>query len=100
MMTPSKKKLLKPKEVSLDSLIAVETPKVELPNNENKLFDEDDDVGTSSIPDSSLPSEDEEEEAKYNNVLEYAIDVLYKLSPLHPEGNVSERGSNIKTLRL
>ena len=99
-MTPSKKKLLKPKEVSLDPLIEVETPTVELPNNEKKLFDEDDDVWTSSIPNSSLPSEDEEEEAKYNNVLEYAFDVLYKLSPLQPEGKVSERVSNIKTLRL
>ena len=52
---------------------------------ENKLFDEDDDVGTSTSPDLSLPSEDEEEEVKSNNVWEYAIDVLFKLSPLHPE---------------
>ena len=29
---------------------------------------------------------DEEEEVKSNNVWEYAIDVLFKLSPLHPEG--------------
>ena len=34
-------------------------------------------------PDLSLPSEDEEEEVKPNNVWEYAIDVLFKLSPLH-----------------
>ena len=59
-MTPSKKKLLKPKEVSLDS------PIVELPNDENKLFDEEDDVGTSTITDLSLPSEDEDEEIKSN----------------------------------
>ena len=56
-MTPSKKKLLKPKEVSLDPSLKVETPIVEHPNDENKLFDEDDDVGTSTIPDLSQPSE-------------------------------------------
>ena len=50
------------------------------------MFDEDDDVGISTIPDLSLPSEDEEEKVKSNNVWEYAIDVLFKLSPLHPEG--------------
>ena len=85
-MTPSKKKLLKPKEVTLDPSLKEETPTVELPNNENKLFDEDDDIGTSTIPHLSLPNEDEEEEVKSNNVWEYAIDVLLKLSPLHPEG--------------
>ena len=85
-MTPSKKKILKPTEVSLDPSIKLETPTVELPNNENKLFDEDDDVGISTITDLSLPSEDEEEEVKSNNVWEYAIDVLFKLSPLYPEG--------------
>ena len=83
-MTPSKKKILKPKEVSLDPSIKLETPTVELPNNENKLFDEDDDVGISTITDHSLPSEDEEEEVKSNNIWEYAIDVLFKLSPLYP----------------
>ena len=49
------------------------------------MFDEEDDVGNSTIPDLSLPSEDEEEEVKSNNVWEYASDVLSKLSPLHPE---------------
>ena len=85
-MSPSKKKLLKPKEVSLDSSLKEETTIVELPTDQNKLFDVDDDVGTSTIPDISLPREDEEEEVKSNNVWEYAIDVLFKLSPLHPEG--------------
>ena len=85
-MTPSKKKSLRPKEVSLDPSIKVETPIIELPNDENKLFDEEDDVGTSTITDLSLPSEDEEEEVKSNNIWEYAIDVLFKLSPLHHEG--------------
>ena len=83
-MTPSKEKLLKPKEVSLDPFLKEEMPIVELPNDENKLFDEDDDVGTSTIPDLSLPSEDEEEEVKSNNVCKYAIDILFKLSLLHP----------------
>ena len=64
----------------------METPIIELPNDENKLFDEEDDVGTSTSPDLSLPSEDEEEKVKSNNVWEYAIYVLFKLSPLHPEG--------------
>ena len=64
-MTPSKKKSLRPKEVSFDPSLKVETPTIELPN---KLFDEEDDVGTSTIPDLSLPSEDEEEEVKSNHV--------------------------------
>ena len=70
----------------MDSSLKEETPIVELPNNENKLFDIDDNVGPSTIPDLSLPTEDEEEEFKSDNVWEYAIDVLFKLSPLHPEG--------------
>ena len=55
----------------------METLIVELPNDENMLLDEEDDVRTSTIPDLSLPSEDEEEEVKSNNVWEYAIDVLF-----------------------
>ena len=70
----------------MDPSIKVETPIIELPNEENKLFDEEDEVGTSTIPDLSLPSEDEEKEAKSSNDSEYTIDVLFKLSPLHPEG--------------
>ena len=71
----------------MDPSLKVETPIVELPNDVNKLFDEDDDVGTSTISDLSLPpSEDEEEEVKSDDVWEYAIDTLFKLSPLHPEG--------------
>ena len=61
-------------------------PIVELPNDGAKLIDVEDDVGTSTIPDLSLPSEDEEEVVESNNVWEYAINVLFKLSPLHPEG--------------
>ena len=52
----------------------------------NKLFDEEDDVGNSTIPDLSLPSEDEKEEVNLNSVWEYAINDLVQLSPLHAEG--------------
>ena len=54
-MTPSKKKSLTPKEVSVDPPIKAETPIIELPNDENKLFDKEDDGGTSTIPDLYYP---------------------------------------------
>ena len=50
-MAPSKTKLVKPKEVSLESPPKDELPMVELPNDENKFFDVDDDVGASTIHD-------------------------------------------------
>ena len=78
--------MLKPKEVYFDSPLKEETPNIELPKNENKLFDVDDNVGTSTIPDLSVPSEDKEEEVISNNLREHAIDTLFKLSPLHPDG--------------
>ena len=84
-MPLTKKKLLKPKKVSLDSPPKNETPNIELQNDENKLFDVDDDVGTSTIADLSVPSEDKEEEVKSNNVWEHSIYILFKLSPLHPD---------------
>ena len=43
-------------------------------------------MGASTIPHLSLPSEDEEEEAKSNHIWEYAINDLFKLSSLHAEG--------------
>ena len=43
----------------------------------------------------SLPSEDEEEEVKSNDVWEYAIAVLFKLSPLHPEGKKTQKVGQI-----
>ena len=95
-MSPSKKKSLRPKEVSLDPSIKVETHMIELPNDENKLFDEEDDVGTSTIPDLSIPSENAEEEVKSNTVWEYAINVLFQLSPLHAEGKNLRNGSYTK----
>ena len=82
-MTTFQKKL---KEVSLDPFLKEETPIVELPNDENKLFDQDDEVGSSTTPDLSLPCVDEADEVKSINVWEYAIAVLFSLSPLHPEG--------------
>ena len=93
-MTPSKKKLLRPKEVSLDPSIKEETHNIELPNDENKLFDEEDDVGTSTIPDLSLPSEDEEEEVIISNIVwEYA---LMSYSNCLLKQKALENGSNIK----
>ena len=85
-MSPSQKKLLKPKEVSLDSPHKEETPNIELPNDENKLFDLDDVVETYTIADLSVPSEDEKEEVKSNNVWEHAIHILFKLSLQHLDG--------------
>ena len=84
-MSPSKKKLVKPKEVSLDSPPKEEPPNVELPNDENKLFDLDDDVGASVILDLSVSSEDKEE-VKSNNAWDHATDTLFKLSTLHFDG--------------
>ena len=68
----------------MESSLKHEAPNIELPNDENKLFDVDDDVGTYTIPDLSVPSEDEEEEVSSNNVWEHAIDILFKLSPTSP----------------
>ena len=78
-------KSLSPGWVSLDPSIKVRTPIIELPNDENKLLDDEDDVGTSTIPDLPLPSEDEEKEVKSNNVWEYAVNDLFKLSSLYDE---------------
>ena len=75
----------------MDPSIKVETPTVELPNNENKLFDEEDDVGTSTIPHLSLPSEDEEEEVKSNNVWEYAIGTEFR-QPLQVQSHLEMPG--------
>ena len=98
-MPPSKKKLLKPKELSLGSPLKQETPNIDLSNDENKLFDVDDDVGTSTSPDLSVPSEDEEEEVISNNVWEHAIDILFKLSPLHILFKLSPLHPEGKSLR-
>ena len=83
-MAPSKKKAAKPKEISLEACPKDELPKVELPKDENKLIDEDDDVGTSSVPELSIASE--EEEIHHPNVWDHAIDALFKLSTIHSDG--------------
>ena len=62
------------------------SPSMELPNDENKLFDEADAVGNSTIPDLSLPGEVDEEEHTIHNVWEYAINDLFQLSTSHVEG--------------
>ena len=82
MIPPSKKKLLKPKEASLDSPPKEEPPNTEIPNDGNELFDVN---GASTISDPCLPSEDEEKDVKPNIVWEHAIDILFKLSPLHAD---------------
>ena len=57
----------------MDSCPKDELPKVELPNDENKLFDVDDDIGASTIPDLSVASEDDEEEVIPNNVWDHLL---------------------------
>ena len=85
-MTPSKRKTLKPKEVYFETSNKDDNLKLEIPNDESKLFDEEDDVGNSTIADLSLPSEVEEEELKLEGAWEYAINDLFQLSPVHAEG--------------
>ena len=84
-MSPFKKKVVKPKEVFLEATPKTELHKIELPNDENKLFHEEDDLGTSTIPDLSLASE-EEMETPLPSVQDHAIDTLFKLSTIHPDG--------------
>ena len=76
------------------------TPIIELLNDENKLFDEEDDVRTFTIPDLSLPSEDEEEEVKSSNVWEYASNDLFKLSSLCAQGKSLRKWLNIKRWKI
>ena len=58
-MAPSKKKAVQPKEVSLETPPKTELPKVELPKDENKFFDEEDELITSTIPDFFIASQEE-----------------------------------------
>ena len=55
-MAPSRKEVSKPKEVSLETPQMTELPKVELSKDEIKLFNEDDELATSTIPDVSKAS--------------------------------------------
>ena len=73
------------KEVSLEAPPQAVAPKVELPNDENKLFDEDDDQATSSI--AGLSTEPEEaKEPSLNGIWDHAIDTLFKVSTFYPDG--------------
>ena len=62
--------MAKPREVSLESPSNSELSKVKLPKDEKKPFDENDDIGTSNIPDLSIASE--EEETPPNNAWDHA----------------------------
>ena len=75
----------KAQEVSLDSPLMTELPKVELPKDENKLLNEDDELGTSIIPDLSLASE-EGKRISLTTVWGHAIETLFKLSTMYPDG--------------
>ena len=82
--------MAKPEEVSLEAtpqaeLPRVEPPKIEIPNHENKLFDEDDDQATSTIPDLSIEPE-EQKDTSLTDILDHAIDTLFKPSAFHPDG--------------
>ena len=97
MMPPSKKKLLKTKEVSLDSPPKYETSNIELPNDEIKLFDVDDDVGTSAIADRSVPSKMKRKKKNptmFGNMLLISYSNFLHFTLM---GKASENGSNIKT---
>ena len=89
-ISPSEKKIAKQEEVSLETtpqadLPKVEPPKIELTNNENKLFDEDDDQATLSMSDLSIEPE-EEKDTTLSGVWDHAIGTLFKLSVFHPDG--------------
>ena len=86
-MATSKKKAAKPKNVYLESNPPDELPKFTLSCNENKLFDEEDDVGVSTIHDLSIAKEEcEEEEVTPTKVWDHAIDTLFKLSTAYVDG--------------
>ena len=84
-MSPSKMKVRKPKEVFSKATPQAVTPKVEHPNDGNKLFDEDDDHGTSTIPDLSTEPK-EVKEPSLIGVWDHAIDTIFKLSTFYPDG--------------
>ena len=97
IMSPSKKKAAKPKDVSPESNPPDELPKFALPNDENKLFEKEDDVGLSTIHELSIANEEgEEEEVTPTKVWYHAIDTLFKLSTANVDRKVSENGFNTK----
>ena len=68
------------------------SPSVELPNDEIKLFDEADNVGYSTIPDLSLQVKLMRKNIPSTNVWEYAINDLFQLSTSHVEGKSLRSG--------
>ena len=78
-----------------NSTLKEKTPNIELPNDENKLFDVVDDVGTRTILDLSVPSEDEEE-VTFNNAWEHAIDFCSSSPHFILIEKVSDNGLNIR----
>ena len=73
-MSRTKRLSLKPQEGSLETHSQDNPQTVELPNDETKLFYEADDVGNSTIPDLSLPNEDEEEE----HTIQQCVGICYQ----------------------
>ena len=96
-MSPSKKKMAKPKEVSLEATPQAVIPKVELPNNENKLFGEDDDQATSSMADLSIEIK-EIKEPSLIGVWDHAIDTFFKLSAFYPDGKSLHQWVHYQTM--
>ena len=76
-------------KLTLKRFLLIHLPRKKMPilnsQMKNKSFAVDDNVGTSTIADLSVLSEDDEEEVKSNNVWEHVIDTLFKFSLLHPE---------------
>ena len=95
-MPPSKKKLLKLKEVSLDSPPKEETPNIELPNDENILFDVDDDIGTSTIADLSGPVKMKRKKSNPTMLGNMPLISYLNFLQFTLMGKASENGSNIK----
>ena len=85
-MTPSKKKLLKPKEVSLDPSLKMETPIDELPNDQNKLFDEKMMLGHLPFLTFHYPVKMRKKKPNPMMFRNMLLIPYFKLSPLHPEG--------------
>ena len=99
-MTPSKKKLLKPKEVSLDPSIKMETPTAELPNDENQLFGED--VMLEHLPSLTFHYPVRMRKKKSSPTMSGNMLLMSYSNCPHfiLKEKVSESGSNIKTFRL
>ena len=85
------KKASKPKEVSLES-----PPKTELPKVVRTNCDEDDELGTSTIPDLSIASE--EEETPLKNAWDHATDTQFKPSTIHLEGKCLQTWVKYQTI--